>query len=127
MALLYIIRGLPTSGKTTLAKTLVKNNYREADMFFIEDGVYKYDASKIKDAHDWCRQEIISLLSKEITCAVSNTFVRRWEYQPYIDIASFNKHQYSVIECHGSPDWKNTHDVPKNVIERMRASWEPHQ
>ncbi len=51
---LYIVRGIPGSGKSTFAKTLGGQHY-EADMFFIdENGVYNFDFTKIKDAHQWC-------------------------------------------------------------------------
>jgi len=48
---LYIVRGIPGSGKSTFAKTLGGNHY-EADMYFIgESGNYNFDPTKIKDAH----------------------------------------------------------------------------
>ena len=56
---LYIIRGIPGSGKSTLAKKLVgDDNYFEADMYFLQDGIYEFDITKIKDAHDWCYNKI---------------------------------------------------------------------
>ena len=52
---LYIVRGIPGSGKSTFAKTLGGQHY-EADMYFIdEEGNYKFDGTKIKDAHKWCQ------------------------------------------------------------------------
>lgn len=55
---LVLIRGLPGSGKTTMAKVLnlVGYEHYEADMFFELDGTYRYDASRIKDAHAWCQK-----------------------------------------------------------------------
>ena len=52
---LYIVRGIPGSGKSTFAKTLGGQHY-ESDMFFInENGEYNFDVTKIKDAHQWCQ------------------------------------------------------------------------
>ncbi len=44
---LFLLRGLPGSGKSTLAKSL-SDSHIEADMFFMKDGEYKFDGSKIK-------------------------------------------------------------------------------
>ena len=45
MKTLILLRGLPGSGKSTLAKWIC-NQWFEADMFFEQDGEYKFDASK---------------------------------------------------------------------------------
>jgi hypothetical protein len=58
-------------------------------------------------------------------CAVSNTFTRRWEYQPYLDMAADAEFCAQVIECHGP--WNNVHDVPGAVLAEMRHLWEPHR
>ena len=50
---LVLIRGLPGSGKSTMAKVLalVGFEHYEADMFFVVNGQYRYDATRIRDAH----------------------------------------------------------------------------
>ena len=50
---LIIIRGIPGSGKTTMAKSYQGYSHYEADMFFMKDGVYNFDRAKIKNAHNW--------------------------------------------------------------------------
>jgi predicted kinase len=56
---LFLLRGLPGSGKSTLARSLTTNDaiHIEADMFFVDSstGEYRFDATKLKDAHKWCR------------------------------------------------------------------------
>jgi energy-coupling factor transporter ATP-binding protein EcfA2 len=54
---LVLIRGLPGAGKSTMAKVLALVGYEhfEADMFFVKDGTYCYDRTRIRDAHAWCQ------------------------------------------------------------------------
>ena len=59
-----IIRGLPGSGKSTLAKSMVDYLHFEADMYLEINGEYVYDASKIKQAHDWCVASAKNALEK---------------------------------------------------------------
>lgn len=127
MATLYIIRGLPGSGKSTLARRIVhKSRHREADMYHMVDGEYRFDRSKVKDAHSWCLCEIQKLVESDVAdCAVSNTFTMRWEYQPYIDCAKSHGYDVQIIECHGF--WGNKHCVPDETLKRMADRWQPHQ
>jgi len=123
---LYIIRGLPGSGKSTLARKLCPDTHFEADMYHMVNGVYKFDASRIKHAHEWCKAHVAAVLSgNNQSVAVSNTFTQRWEYQPYIELADEAGYDVQVIECHGN--WKNIHNVPESVLSAMRKRWEPHQ
>lgn len=94
-------------------------------MFHMDNGEYKFNPKKVKDAHAWCLEEIRNMMVSEIAdCAVSNTFTRRWEYQPYIDEAELAGYSVAVIDCHGP--WKNCHNVPVEVVSAMKARWEPH-
>jgi predicted kinase len=122
---LYIIRGLPGSGKTTLAKQLVHpSRHAEADQFFELEGSYQFDHTKIKEAHEWCQAKVKKLLGDSRNCAVSNTFTQRWEYQPYIEMVEGTSHDFQVIEVHGP--WTNVHGTPESVIKQMRNRWQPY-
>lgn len=141
MKSLFLVRGLPSAGKSTLAEELSEGGkypILSADMFF-EDAVgnYNWNPTQLKDAHGWCLSstEIIMTTYKESVQTgkgyfrkfedgdkifVANTFTTESELQPYYDLAA--KYGYTVFSIivenrHGG---KNTHNVPETTIEKMR-------
>lgn len=120
---LVLIRGVPGSGKSTLAKQMKGYQHFEADMFFTdESGVYKYDASRIKQSHEWCQNMTDAALQIGSDVVVSNTFTRRFEIQPYIDMANRYGADLKIITATGN--YKNVHGVPDEIIQKMRDRWE---
>lgn len=123
---LFIVRGVPGSGKSTLAKMLSPiDNICEADKFFYEDGVYKFDSSKIKQAHEWCKSQVESRMRLgEDRIVVSNTFTREWEMASYFKLASemdYNVMSVVVENRHGK---SNLHGVPDDTVNKMRQRFE---
>lgn len=123
MANLILIRGLPGSGKSTMAKEYVEKGYVhfEADMYFVDErGNYLYDKSKIRDAHLWCQAKTkyhLEVLQDDVV--VSNTFVKKWELKPYL---ALNADIVKIITANGR--YANIHGVPDEVISRMESNWE---
>lgn len=122
--ILYIVRGLPGSGKSTFAKSIAPVHF-EADMFFMNDGEYKFDFSKIKEAHQWCQESTReAMVSGSPKVSVSNTFTQEWEMKPYYEMAE--KYGYTVFSVivenrHGG---KNIHGVPDATLDSMRKRFE---
>jgi predicted kinase len=130
---LFLVRGLPGSGKSTFA-THIWNEYAvcEADKFFYDkEGNYNFDPSKIKDAHAWCKNEVETRMIDHQNneqyypeIAVSNTFTQEWEMKDYFDLA--DKYGYKVVSLivenrHGG---KNVHGVPDDKLELMKNRFE---
>lgn len=128
---LFIVRGVPGSGKSTFAKELKADYHFEADMYFInpETGEYTFVAEEIRNAHQWCRgsveQQMINLSKREeCSIIVSNTFTQEWEMDPYFELAE--KYGYEVFSIivenrHGG---KNIHDCPEDKVEMMKQRFE---
>lgn len=119
--MLYLIRGIPGSGKSTYAKSL-GCLVVEADMYSVRDGKYDYDHSRIGDAHDWCLNMAKMAIDNGFDVAVANTFAHYKFLDPYIQYANLNKVPFKIIKCIGNH--KTIHPVPKKVIETMKETWE---
>jgi predicted kinase len=121
---LFLLRGLPGSGKSTLAKSLGGKNF-EADMFFMNNGVYEFDATKLPNAHRWCQSRVVlSMEDLDERIVVSNTFTQEWEMKEYEDLAKeFGYIVYSLI-VENRHDGVNSHNVPDEALTKMRNRFE---
>ena len=123
---LTIVRGLPGTGKSTYAKTLAVDAVYEADQFFVRDGEYKFDPSRLRSAHEWCRTQVLRALRDGLSVAVANTFTQAWEMQPYldmgypVDVVAMPHDQFTDEQLAE----RNIHGVPVEAIKRMRERWE---
>jgi predicted kinase len=121
MAKLIIVRGLPGSGKSTYAKKL-GCLHLEADMFHVQDGAYKFDFTNLKKAHELCQKICREILESGADVVVSNTFVKNWEVEPYLDMAKYFQATVELVEMKGQ--YGNIHDVPSDIISKMKENWE---
>jgi predicted kinase len=126
---LILLRGLPGSGKSTLAKSL-GGIHIEADQYFMVDGEYKFDGSKIKLAHNYCQSQTQAWMGsngEQVNVGriiVSNTFTQEWEMKPYYDLAErYGYKVYSLIveNRHGGV---NEHGVPEEKLKQMKKRFE---
>lgn len=129
---LTIVRGLPGSGKTTLAHMLVTARRAagawaelvEADDYFMRDGGYQFDPSQLPAAHMDCQHRTRQYLEMGAHVYVANTFTKRWEYQWYLDVATELGLPVQVVEVHSN--FGSVHNVPEETLTRMRNRWEAH-
>lgn len=126
LKILYLVRGLPGSGKSTFVKTMGVPYY-EADMYFVDsEGKYVFDPKNIKAAHLWCQNSVRSAMVLGVSnkIAVSNTFTQQWEIDPYIKMAK--DHGYNIFSIvvenrHGNP---SVHGVPEQNMDAMEKRFE---
>jgi len=119
---LILIRGLPGSGKSTIASKMIGYKHVEADMYFVKNGVYTFEPNRLQQAHDWCYAQVAKALKAGCKVVIANTFVRRSEVEPYVGLANSLGVGYQVV--HASGVWQSIHNVPAVTVERMRDRWE---
>lgn len=118
---LYIVRGVPGSGKTTLAKQLTANVFEADHYFYDNDGNYNFIPSEIKEAHKECQQFVGFAMESGIQkIAVSNTFTQEWEMEPYFELAKKYGFKVFTIIVENRHGGKNQHGVPEDKIEQMK-------
>ena len=132
--IIYIIRGLSGTGKTTLGLKLLKYGYIDSmyqtDDYFYLDGKYIFDGRNLQKAHQWCQNKVSLDLSNNKRVAVCNTFTTRWEMEWYLLYAKKNNIEIRVITLDHTKYTdeelfiRNVHNVPLNIISNMRKRWE---
>lgn len=120
---LYIVRGLPGSGKTTLAESITPN-YVEADMFHMKnvDGemIYDWKPENVRQSHQWCFEQVKGMMEMgESKIAVCNTFTREKEFMSYIELAKEQGYRFFVLTTENYHGGVNSHGVPEGTLEAM--------
>lgn len=127
----YIMRGIPGSGKSTRARELAGSDgvVHSTDDFFVVDGEYVFDASKLAWNHHQNYCEFVDSLRQKIpVVVVDNTNSTLWEWQKYAASAVRFGYGVKVVEMpHIDPvlaAQRNTHGVPEESIRRMLKRWD---
>lgn len=116
---MILVRGLPGSGKSTVAKALSGFTHVEADMFWMDNGEYKFDVTMLPLAHAWCARRTRELLEMGSDVVVSNTFTTLKELKPYFELAKEFGIIPQVITCEAN--YGNIHNVPDETLVKMKA------
>ncbi|XP_072932623.1 uncharacterized protein [Epargyreus clarus] len=133
---LIIMRGAPGSGKSYLARQILEitigskveqQHIFSTDDYFMMGGNYRYDKTRLQDAHIWNQRKVFDALDKGISpVIIDNTNVEYWEIEPYARTGVYNGYLLEVVEPNTT--WarnlyqlasRNLHGVPAPNIKRM--------
>ncbi|XP_017102621.2 uncharacterized protein [Drosophila bipectinata] len=140
---MIIMRGPSGSGKSTLAESLLRQS-RLLDRYAVTDFVlstddyfknrrgYEFNPTLLPAAHDWNKERVREKAVRGWSpIIVDNTNTMIWEMMPYVQIAVQNGYLLELLEPQTS--WcksasklaqKNSHQVPRESIQRMLERFE---
>ena len=127
-----INRGVVGSGKSSFAKILKESaenmaftcTVHNTDTYFMVDGEYRFDASRLGLYHNYNLQTFIRSMKEGVNVVIcDNTNTTQKEYEKYVNEAK-NAGYYVIgvvfipdqLEVHCS---RNTHNVPEEVVGNM--------
>lgn len=128
-----IMRGVSGSGKSTyIAKHCPGAEVCSADDYFTEvlgEGkAYKFDASKLGDAHRWCMARFLNAvthrdpIARAALVVVDNTNLQLWSFMGYVQVAEAMGYEIEIVRMDTPPHIaaeRNLHGVPRNKVEDM--------
>lgn len=142
MKFCFVLRGLPGTGKDEIAKFLNLDNVAgeiqtgqavilSTDQFFIKDGKFQFDKTKLKEAHEATWEAFKSAISSDSqVIIINNTNIKKFHYAHYVDYAQRHGYLTSVviIPANDVSDrelaTRNVHNVDQGTISKMRKEFE---
>ena len=125
MNTLVIMRGIPGSGKSSCC--LLGPKYGGDDYFMLTPNLYHFDQEQLGAAHRWTQWRVAAACQRGMSTIYADNTNTTWkEIKPYIEIAQ--EFCYKVVFKTPETSWafdvdtcylKNTHRVPKDVIQKM--------
>ena len=147
MKTMFIMRGIPGSGKSTHARRInlymdvinVRSKIFSTDNFWIVDGEYKFIPAMLGEAHkDTQRQvkeEMIQVDHEGLQTSViivDNTNILKSHMKPYEDLAEEYEWHVNYITVGKFDDEfvdlcakRNTHNVPHTAVSSMAKRFQP--
>lgn len=128
-----ILIGFPGAGKSTLAETLVKQSggdyaIHSTDMFFMRNGEYQFDATKLEEYHRENESAFGISLARGVPLVIcDNTNLRSEHWKPYFDRALIFSRDVQIIHVGVFQPLnlvldqakRSMHKVPETTIRAM--------
>ena len=126
---IILIRGLPGSGKTTLARILSDNGKYpvfSVDSYFTdpESGDYRFNYRENYLAYKQCEDSARAALNRgEQKVFIDNTLTLEWEIEPYMKMASEFGYRIFIVTVENRHGGKNVHEITDEQLQKMAAKY----
>lgn len=117
-----ILRSVSGVGKSSFAQLIAEPKIIcEADSYFMKNGKYEFDATKLGHAHKTCQQKFLEALDNPVVenIVVSNTNTKPSDYKFYAEEAKKRDIRVTFVVLERRHDGENTHNVPLETLERQ--------
>lgn len=131
-----VLRGVSGAGKSTLAQFIYNAlegtpTIVSADAYFMRDGAYQFDASKLGAAHGQCLRDFVELLQhhtaeshKDALVIVDNTNTTVAECAPYMALAAAHGFTPTLVGIDADPRKaaaRNVHGVSAETVDSQHT------
>jgi predicted kinase len=126
---LFLLRGLPGSGKSTIANALSESG--KYPVFSVDDYFtnqttdtyhFKFDENHL--AYKLCENNTEKSMQGNVSkIFIANTFTLDWEIEPYFKLASKYNYKIFVLTVENYHGHKNIHEVSQVQIEKMAEKY----
>lgn len=130
MKTLYLLRGVPGCGKSTLAAYLqsIIGDERSvavsADDFMFANG-QEFDRNRLTEVHERCLEKVLYLMSSEVeNIFLHNTMTREWEFDKYQFHAKRLGYRVFSLIVENRHEGKSVHSMPEDAYERYEDRFE---
>jgi protein tyrosine phosphatase len=92
-------------------------------MFFERNGEYKFDSTKLGEAHKWCFEGVKRAIEdKTHIIIISNTSTRSEDVLRYKNLGEENGYKVYVLTVENWHGGSNIHNVPEEKLVNMENS-----
>lgn len=126
---IFLLRGLPGSGKSTAATALSENGLYPVfavDDYFTdpENGAYQFAYDKNHLAYKNCLINTEAAMEGSLEkIFIANTFTLEWEMEPYFELASKYHYRIFVMTIENRHGSENIHAIPKEQLVKMAEKY----
>ena len=118
--ILFLVRGLPGAGKTTLAHHIADVVY-ENDDYFYQGDAYDYKPEMLQWAKSECFMHCREAMEKGVhKIAISNCFIDEFALEPYYELARIFGYTVFCFVTENRTNNFNIHGATDAALEKMR-------
>lgn len=125
---LYLIRGLPGSGKSTFAKELAEgldcNHFEHDKYLYTDEGEYLWTEKRMAYAYRQCLRDTEATMVDGEPVVVSNVFPTSKSLKNYRKLAEKYGYRVTYIVVENRRGGVNIHDVPQEALDNMREAFQ---